>query len=119
MIKSIDFSLVIERLRAGKCPACGSKDTEFDDEIEGDNGLKCIDCNAYWDITYDLSGVAEIGYEINGECISNVVTIKNDLSNIVHVPEILIRLLQMREVLPLFLGVDKEFDRLIAESMSR
>ena len=106
----VDFSLAIKRFRSGKCPVCGEK-LHYPPAAYSQGsitGMYCRTCDARWldgDITLDIQ-------DGNGD-----IELVNDLKGIEHLPEILLALLNMKKVLPAFIGIDDRLDELIAERL--
>ena len=117
-IMKIAFSLMIERIRLYSCPVCGGKDLEYDEEMDDGLGRKCNSCKAYWSLNVEFTGIHTVGHERDGVTCEEDVEIVDDLTGIDHIPEILMVLLDMPEILPLFIGINAEFDKLISGRMS-
>lgn len=102
----LNMNQVMERYRAGKCPVCGvvCKGEDFDVQF-------CSKCGNQWDEVERLYSVSLL----NGD--GEDIEVEGDLYWVKHIPDILLRLLDTPEILPLFIGMDEGFDKLIAERL--
>ena len=113
----IEYKTVIDRVRKGLCPVCGQSNVDYSGDSEyGDScyqNASCQDCGSSWGEHYILN---DIDIQETADPIEGVV-ILNDLGNVRHIPEILETLLTQKKMLPAFLGIDNELDRLITEKL--
>lgn len=111
----IEYKTVIDRVRNGLCPVCGQSNVDYSGDSEyGDpcyQDASCLDCESRWSEHYILNDVEII------ETVDRDVNILNSLGEVKHIPEILETLLTQKKMLPAFLGIDNELDRLITEKL--
>jgi len=115
----LDYKTAIKRLSKSECPVCGNSGVEYKNlEILSDSAVQtasCTDCDSKWEEYYSLTGV-EI-YETGVKDFD--FSIKNNLTSIQNIPEILLTILEQKEILPTLLGIDENLDKLISEKLKK
>ncbi len=104
----LEYMTALNQMRKDHCPICESDDTAFDPD-DSDISI-CLECKAFWK---GYSGLSFCIWDKNSE----EVEILNDFGCIEKLPEILNTLLNDKEILPIFMGIDPVFDKLIAERL--
>lgn len=114
---NIDYQTMIDRVRDGKCPVCGQSNVDYPSGKNewGDpcyQQANCMDCESIWNEHYILNDVSI------EETVEQEVNIKDEeLGWIRNIPEILKALLNNKKMLPAFIGLDTQLDKLIEEKL--
>jgi len=126
-IQQLKYVEVLESLQNEKCPVCGGDQLTYDPNYRSDNGniflnAACDCCGAWWTEILMLMGVRSMCFsgtdeETNEEIYVEDAEIRGDISEITMIPQLLIEVLKNKEILPTLLGIDKGFDKLIAERL--
>jgi len=112
MSKKKSYVEVMESIRKGKCPACG---TVCDDitysslDIDGWVAYQhahCENCDNQWNENYVLTGISDADFQH-----------EEGVANIRKMSDILMAVLEHKEILPILMGIDSNFDALIEKKL--
>jgi len=117
----IEYMTIMNRIRDNKCPVCGKDNVSYDSiDISlphCSQKATCDNCDTEWKEFYLMHGIeiTDIAYKYT----IKEIEIRNDLSDVENIPEILGAILNMKKVLPALIGIDSELDKIIAERLKK